>query len=301
MKNRFRRMQEGDHDMMNRRKTWLLFLLGIAVLAVILLAASLPQLNFLPGQPFSLPDETPVESPRQSSGVDILSILFVVILAASGVLLIVVVIYLIISPEARKKMLRDMIALLLFAFLYYLVLRGKLESFSLEQEAETSGISLDALPQAPLAEFVADPPRWIIFATRFGLALLIATLVVGVIWFIWNRKRRRVSPLRQLAKEAQEALQAIEAGANLKDTVMRCYFEMGHILKEQRNIQRQDAMTPREFEKSLEETGLPSFYVQRLTRLFEKVRYGAKAAGKEDESQAIVCLRAIVDFCASSR
>ena len=198
-------------------------------------------------------------------------------------------------------MLRDTIALLLFAFLYYLGLRNQLESLGLEQESEAPGISSDALPQAPLAEFVADPPSWMVFATRFGLALLIATLVVGVIWFIWNHRRRRVSPLRQLAEEAQEALQAIEAGADLKDTVMRCYFEMSHILKEQRNIQRQDAMTPREFEKSLEETGLPSFYVQRLTRLFEKVRYGAKAADKEDESQAIVCLRAVVDFCASSR
>jgi hypothetical protein len=70
---------------------------------------------------------------------------------------------------------------------------------------------------------------------------------------------------------------------------------MVRILNEQRGIQRRKHMTPREFEIRLEEAGFPGEPVRQLTRLFEQVRYGAKALGAQEERQAVACLTAIVE------
>jgi hypothetical protein len=59
-------------------------------------------------------------------------------------------------------------------------------------------------------------------------------------------------------------------------------------------------MTPREFEMRLEEAGIPTTQVRRLTRLFEEVRYGDKRLGEQEERQAIVSLTSIVRFCRSA-
>jgi hypothetical protein len=97
-----------------------------------------------------------------------------------------------------------------------------------------------------------------------------------------------------LALEAQRAIETLQAGSGLKDTVLRCYQEMSQVLQEQRNIQRQKAMTPREFEKHLAEIGLRDKHIRQLTRLFEGVRYGDNVSSERDKREAMDCLRAIV-------
>jgi hypothetical protein len=133
-----------------------------------------------------------------------------------------------------------------------------------------------------------------------GFALLVATVLVGLGWFVWRRRRRVVPPLEQLAQQAEEAIEAIQGGADLRDTVMRCYYEMSRVLRQQRGIERHRAMTPREFVAFLGEAGLPTGPVWRLTELFEQVRYGAKAPGQAEEAQALACLETIVEFCRST-
>jgi hypothetical protein len=59
-------------------------------------------------------------------------------------------------------------------------------------------------------------------------------------------------------------------------------------------------MTPREFVRSLTAMGLPELAVQRLTRLFEDVRYGARVTGDQEEGEAIASLTAIVDASRSA-
>jgi hypothetical protein len=56
-------------------------------------------------------------------------------------------------------------------------------------------------------------------------------------------------------------------------------------------------MTPREFEARLATAGLREDHIQRLTRLFEAVRYGTQSPGKREEREAVDCLTAIVRFC----
>jgi hypothetical protein len=120
---------------------------------------------------------------------------------------------------------------------------------------------------------------------------------LGMIWFVWQRRPQRSSlagPKELLALEARRAIDTLHAGRDLKDTVLRCYREMSQVLQEQRGIQRQKGMTPREFEKYLAEIGLRDEHIRRLTRLFESVRYGDNVSSERDKREAMDCLRAIV-------
>jgi hypothetical protein len=96
-----------------------------------------------------------------------------------------------------------------------------------------------------------------------------------------------------LAREAEQAVQALQAGQELKDTVMNCYLKMNRLLQQQRGIHREKTMTPREFESYLAEIGLKSDHIRRLTRLFEQVRYSPSLASPREEQEAVACLRAI--------
>jgi hypothetical protein len=75
---------------------------------------------------------------------------------------------------------------------------------------------------------------------------------------------------------------------------------MSQILSQQRGISRAQTMTPREFELELKGVGLPGGDVEELTRLFESVRYGARAADEQQERQAVACLTAIAEACTGS-
>ena len=103
----------------------------------------------------------------------------------------------------------------------------------------------------------------------------------------------QASPLERLAVEAQQALADLQSGGDLKNTVLRCYREMSRILSEERGITRPRDMTPREFEQRLAAVGLRDEHLRRLTRLFERVRYGARQAGEHEEREAVACLGAI--------
>jgi hypothetical protein len=72
---------------------------------------------------------------------------------------------------------------------------------------------------------------------------------------------------------------------------------MTRTVSQARGVDRWAAMTPREFESRLLGAGLPRSAVQRLTRLFEQVRYGAQTAGAAEEQEALACLASIVEAC----
>ncbi len=53
-------------------------------------------------------------------------------------------------------------------------------------------------------------------------------------------------------------------------------------------------MTPKEYERVLARSDMPEWALSRLTRLFEKARYGALPLSSSDEEGAIEALQAIV-------
>lgn len=285
--------------MRRRNRLWTLLFLGVAVVAMVLLAAGISQLELLPGQPFRLWRE--LEGEMGETGLsrlgEDLSLPIRALLLLSFLLLPLSIIYLIVSPEARKRVLRSLVHLLWIVALYLLVSRRP-ELLNREFGMSAPGAPLPPQPLQPV-EYTAAPSQGLVCVSAFGLAVFLAAIVVGISWFFWRRSRRPARPLEQLAQQAREALDALQAGDDLKDTVMRCYYNMLRVVHEKRGIRRQQDVTPREFESYLEEAGLPGEYVRQLTRLFEEVRYGAKVAGEDEEREAVVCLRAIVEACGS--
>lgn len=152
-------------------------------------------------------------------------------------------------------------------------------------------------PELPPAEPLPLVPPWVstLITVTFLLLLLGGTALV--IWFFWPREPIVVFPMRELSQDAEDALSDLRSGVNLRNVILRCYVEMGRTVDDWRGVQRTEDMTPREFESSLTELGLPPKPVADLTRLFETVRYGTNDPSKEEEETAESSLTAIIQAC----
>jgi hypothetical protein len=287
-------------------KLWWLFLLSITILALIFLSTGLSKSTLQRSQPFPVwifsnlePGEVPPGEVR-SGEVPTLPVslwyrlgFFILI----GLLTLWIITF-ILHPEARKRMLIRMIGyltlLLIISLVYSKLNPPELVNQNGGDDVEIGPSGIFTQEEPPVTPtLVADPPQWLV--VTITLAFII--LILGVIWFVWQRRPWRTtleSPKQLLALEARRAIETLQAGSDLKDTVLRCYQEMSQVLKEQRGIQRQKGMTPREFEKHLVEIGLRDEHIRRLTRLFEGVRYGDNVSSERDKREALDCLRAIV-------
>lgn len=288
--------------MSNQERLRVILLLAVTVAAITLLAAGLSGLELLPGRPFPFRLSLPGFAPGgdvQPGDPDLFDLLVQGLLAL--VIFVILPLWLLIfilSPRARKQMLKRIPAYILWAFIIYGLTRlmQRLEPIAnLTGEGALSGggtppgTGETAEPVPP--EFVVDPPQWLIIL----VTLVLLALLLGAAWFWWQRSRRRqVSPLQRLAREAEQALEQLDTGGDLGETITRCYAQMGRVLARQRGLHRQKTMTPREFEQHLAAAGLRDEHIRRLTRLFERFRYGAGRAGKREEDEAVACLTAIV-------
>ena len=298
--------------MFRRMRIVLLFALGIALVAMLLLSAGVSELELLPGE--SAPG-TEVES-ESMGGIpteidEVLRTAFRVFAAIIVVGLPVVIISSLLTPEARKNLLKGMVPLILLGLLVYGAFRA---SSNLEEALQPTPTAAAGTPEpTPASEAVTGvvieetsgidtaAPEWLIWAAIVTLALILALVLVGAVRLLFRYRVRQPSPLAELAEQAEDAAEAIRAGADLHDTILLCYYRMSQTLQERRGIWRERAMTPREFETYLARSGIPVEHVRRLTRLFEKVRYGAKAIEAEDERQALSSLGAIVEHCRSAQ
>jgi hypothetical protein len=289
--------------MTKRKRFWILCFSGIAVAAMIFLSAGLSDLEFLPGQPFSLERGGQLQQgvPGSLPGGEPLMNLVRVFFALALLCLPLLVVYFIVSSDFRKRVLRILVSLLWIYALGVIFARLRLDPIRLGGEGNSRLSQGQGPAPAPVADFVNNPPQWLTVAATLVLSALLVGLFLVVARFIWRLGHRSSpTPLERLAQPALNALESLQAGGDLRNTVMRCYFEMVRVLDEQRGIKRQMDVTPREFEKRLEEMGLSGEPVRQLTRLFEAVRYGAKDVGEDEERRAIACLTAIVEECRSS-
>lgn len=285
------------------KKLWTFVSIGIALVAIFLLVSSLSPLEFseghvlIFGEPETAPasqSDTQIPNPIESidpfwSGA--LTIVFWVLVPLS-------ILYIIISRQARKRVLRDiLIVSLLFLFLYFLFQWFNGNAPGNEAEVAPPAAQSDA-PETVIVpgDFAIDPPEWLALVSSF---LLIA-LVILFIAFLWFRLRptgvnEEQSTLELLVDEAQETLQNLRSGGNLKDTVIRCYHDMCMILAEHQGVRRRRAMTPREFQDHLSKIGLANDHIERLTKLFETVRYGGQSSTQSTAREAELCLETIVE------
>jgi hypothetical protein len=287
--------------MTSRQRLGIFLFSGFTIVALVLLASGLNDLELLPGRP--LPRGTRAAGDVDSflggiPGSELLHYAFMVVFGLAVVLFPFALIYVIVSPDARKRVIRSL-GLMMWFLALYLLIRANPEFFQ-ELQLQPGVAPFPDNAAVPGVEFSASIPPWAVSLATIGLAILLAVGLVAIVWLIWRRSRRPASPLEQLAQEARQALVALEEGADVSDTVMRCYFEMSQILSQRRGISRSETMTPREFELELGGAGLPDGDVEQLTRLFESVRYGARIPDEQQERQAVACLTAIAEACTGS-
>jgi hypothetical protein len=162
-----------------------------------------------------------------------------------------------------------------------------------EEEIVESEAFDDFIPRTE----VSERPAWVAWLAAGFTAVVITSLLAAALWFVWQKTADYNDPLAELAAEAQTALKNLRSGDALRDVIIRCYLEMARTLDETRKIQREKAVTPREFERQLIALGLPADPVANLTRLFESVRYGAREASPEEQAAAVASLEAIIAAC----
>lgn len=212
-----------------------------------------------------------------------------------AIALIALIIFLLVTAEGRKLLVYTLLTLLLLLFV--LLLRE--QPASAPQSTVTPAQESAATPAPVPPPLVFEPPPWLVLGASLGLALLL----VGAIALAGLRLARRQrasfspSPLPELAEQARQALADLRAGQDLRGTIIRCYREMGETLQQHRGFRRSPAMTPEEFARGLALTNLPQAEIWRITRLFERVRYGQHEPAPEEETEAIVCLTTIVQAC----
>jgi hypothetical protein len=197
----------------------------------------------------------------------------------------------ILTPKGRR-MLLVFAVIIVFIFLFRHITFRNL-ALELPQMEIQGQLEFKPPPDNSGTESLPVPPAWLVFTVSF----LVSTFILCISVFLWKRFRPRPSPLKQMAIEVKKTIEDLRDGADLREGVIRCYYEMSRVINEQRGIKRRQAMTVREFEDQLEKAGLPGVHIELLTRLFEKVRYGAKDLDESEEQEALSCLNNILKAC----
>jgi hypothetical protein len=272
----------------------LIVVLGLVVIGFIILAAGLPGLQMQTG---GIVFETPIPGYVPTTEPDVYgdyappppgppNLVFIVV-GLVGFLFVLFLAYR--YPRIRYGLLGVSVWTAVLLTLIYLY-----NKFGRPPDEQSTDPQVLTLAERFMADLTEEPPAWFDAATlAFTLVLLAFALLIG--WWVWRRMNgRETMALDSVGRDAEAALAELRSGANLQDTIVRCYFDMNHSLAGSLGLRRPEGMTPREFEEIMTGEGLPPEEVQRLTRLFEKVRYGAADADAEDQAEAIACLEAIV-------
>ena len=170
-------------------------------------------------------------------------------------------------------------------WLYFAIgLFGALIVFDLFASRLPSGANIerdDLRPEEAVAA-AADSrsTEWGRILVAVGLSLGTgAALVLGSSWVAarWRTHRSRRGDDELAWQLELLAEQTLSAGRN-PDLVLRCYREMVDLLSRKERVAHV-SLTPREFAERLRDLGLRTEAIDRLTELFELVRYGHRDSG----------------------
>jgi hypothetical protein len=276
--------------MTNSAKRRALILLLLTALVTMLLAAALSQLELQKGIPLPGTSNGVGGSPVEEGGsVSVNISTFAKI--AFAIMFLLVILYIIARLRLKPNWKEIAQAFVVIAVIS-LALTGILFAFA-DARVTSDPLQPEMLPtevRLPGPDLAPVPPGllWLVWA---GLGVITILLVIA---FLRMRgSARRADPL---VIEAEQAVQALKAGQDLRSVIIHCYRQMSRILQEEQDLTREEAMTAREFETLLETRGIPRPPVSQLTRLFEMARYGAALPGQEVEQQALDSLNAIIQF-----
>lgn len=284
------------------KRVWIILLAVLALGALTVLATSLEEVPFHEAQQYSKEEAAKVEAVSAEDVINAWTSVplwkQVVLWILLGILIMITIILM--TPEARKRFLLFFfrLTLTLIAIYYYMKNYGQrfFDSLNVGGAAFTQPASpVDAVP-APV--FQPPPPS---STTSYLISFAFALLFVLAMWFVYRAWRKYVaanqSPLREIARIARTSLRDLTSGRDSSDVIIKCYLHMSDVVADKRKLRRDEAMTPQEFALRLERAGLPGEAVQRLTRLFETVRYGDRKSGPREVNEAVGCLNTILAYC----
>ena len=276
------------------KRIFVIVLAGLGVFVLVLLAASLQNLELKPAQVFFADEGN--QSDFFSGFTDFVdsagSLSFgEALMLFGGFLILFVLMLAMLSPEARKRILLTIlrVGLTIWAIFYALNKFRPEGIFGVEAPAAIleGGPPVVATPPPYTPPVI---PAWV----NYVVSLLVVLVFAGIGFWLYRLLRPPKHQFQSLARVARDALKDLSAGRDWDDAVIRCYVRMSEALDRERGLHRQQAMTPQEFASRLEQAGLPSDPVRRLTRLFEKARYGGRKSSREDVNEAVTCLTAIL-------
>lgn len=277
-----------------QRSKWISLLFLIATLvSIFLLSASLPNLRLQKGGPFpgglNSDSGLPAAAVRTAAGEYALNLLRGVLALVFLALMIYIPLRLLALVNVRRILIG---ALILTGTLLLIVLLSGIQQVRPSQSAiETIGIATQSTIE-PAVTPLGEPPRGLVQLVLIAFVLGGGLLVIRAL-----RQLPRAGVKDRLLEETEGALNAIRTGEDLRNVIIRCYFQMTRALGDERNIERNHDMTAREFEALLAARGFPDQPVHRLTGLFEKARYGELSADTKDEELAVASLSEIIQFC----
>ncbi|MDF1515273.1 MAG: DUF4129 domain-containing protein [Anaerolineae bacterium] len=296
--------------MMQNNKLSLVIMFGAGFFALILLGMGLNQLQLDPGLPFEdlwafLVSEFFGENADNSSVaavdlgigttiVNIVRTVYTIVLICFPLAVLLVIS----KKESRKCLLRT----ILFLFLLTIVLSKFVQNMQINEIEDILDTGQVVIPteQATQIEtsieetFEPNIPGWLTWSISAIIILFIMAISFALYKFFFPGSVD-ASPLTGIADQAQQAVAAIHQGQNFENTIMQCYASMINIVREQRGLQRNSAVTASEFIASLVKLGIPEYAVTDLTRLFEDVRYGSIQHTPDKEQQATINLQTIAD------
>jgi hypothetical protein len=275
----------------------LLFLIG-ALVSMVLLTASLSSLDLHSGTPF--PGAGDANHVVQSSHpLSPARIYFFPLLRGVFALVFLIVVFSIpirlIAQANLKKILPFILALAVLLVLVYLLpdVTPDRSAHIPDGPAGIAPVPSFEYPVAPLGHPPQILKQFVIISIILGIGLLI--------FMITKRRLGSNKTEAELLHQAEDAVDALQAGMALRNVIIRCYLQMTHAIQEELGIERNDMMTAREFEGWLEQKGFPNVPVRQLTFLFEKVRYSKQPTSFDDERMATESLNEIIQFCRDGR
>lgn len=284
--------------MMQDGKKRAIFFFSIAAAAMLLLAAGVAGILYVPTTFVQKTDEIPfwLKLLERMQGAEKWMIYIFIFLFAVALLSIVL------SADGRKRFVVFLALLLLVMGSIYLLPQKKIVI-----EPTPTPLATITLQPAPTSELEVvevkrveeQPPpiyEWLVTAIGILLALVVVG-VAGLLLLLLAKPRPGRSLPEAISQAAQAALDELDAGGDFGQVIIRCYARMSQVLQQERGLEREKAMTPAEFERMLARLGFPAKPLAVLTRLFERVRYGASGSDEAEVQQAVESLGAIVAFC----
>ncbi len=292
-------LSTGRRRLVSRRGV-LLAVTTLAVLFLVILSAGLSDIRLAAPQPlnFGEGEIRPIQQTLAEVAKAFRETPIWQQVALTVILITVPLLVIIFMPaELRKRMLRTLFRMTLFAIaiLYFFNNFELGENFTIPDEIIAPIEAMEAAEPTIVEPEVFEPEE---VSPIFGyLVSLVILLISGAgAWWLWQRwsaTQAERAPLREFSRIARASLDDLAEGAEWEDVIIRSYVQMGDVVKERRGIQRDGEMTPHEFANRLVEAGLPADPVQRLTRLFEFVRYSPHSADKGQMAEAVGCLNQI--------